>query len=110
MRWNTAILILALALLTTPIRAAAQEPWHDPWVAGRIIWDSDQSWNVPLPPSLGVGGALGIEVSQRLGLEVAGDWPRSRTTISVVTLHDPVFGLEDCEPLPINRLLSAAHC
>ena len=81
------------SLSRSAVRAAAQDGGA-PWVAGRIIWDNDQSWNVHVPAGVAVGGAVGFNLSPRLGIEVAGDWPVSRTTISVVTSRDPVFGLE----------------
>jgi hypothetical protein len=91
MRWNAAVLIVAF--LGLPIRAVAQDGGA-PWVAGRMIWDNDQSWNVNVPMGPAVGGAVGFDFSHRLGIEVAGDWPVSRTTTSVATSRDPVFGLE----------------
>jgi len=60
----------------------------------RLISDRDASWNVSVPSGAGGGIAGGIDFSRRFGIEIAGDWPLARTTTSIRTAVDPVFGLQ----------------
>ena len=75
------------ALLAMAVPALAQTE-RGPWVAGRIVLDADESWNVPVPTGVGGGVSFGVDLSRRLGFELAMDWPPVRTIQTIRTTND----------------------
>lgn len=64
------------------------------WVAGAVLWDNDRSWNGDIPSTVGAGFSCGVDFLNGFGIELAGDWPVSRTITSIRTIQDPTLGLE----------------
>jgi hypothetical protein len=84
------------------------------WIAGRAILDVDSSWGTGQSAEPGAGVTLGLDISNRWGLQLTFDLPKSHTTPYDNTFNDPVFGWEriagaDARHSPGWSALAAIH-
>jgi hypothetical protein len=81
--WCVLLAIAALGIAQTE---------RETWVAGRLAADADKSWNVGVPVGIAGGVSAGLELTRRISVELAFEWPATRTIQTVRTYQEAMVG------------------